>query len=222
MNLSDFGKRAEEIVVMAEQVIPTFHGTAYGVQYDAEKYAAFRAAGLSFLSNTFGEGHSYYKEFENQTSQAYGTNAKAGKGVIVAARDEVNGGWTVTARGIVSAEIFSDFLDMGEYLLSEGYKDAAAVMIGSTLEEHLRQLGTKHGVGLLFTDRKGNVVPKKADVLNADLVKAGVYAVLQLKNVTAWLDLRNKAAHGNYGEYESESVDLMLQGVRQFMMQYPA
>ena len=38
------------------------------------------------------------------------------------------------------AELFADFLEMADYLLSEGYKDPAAVLGGSMLEEHLRQL----------------------------------------------------------------------------------
>ena len=30
------------------------------------------------------------------------------------------------------------------------------------------------------------------------------------ENVTAWLGLRNKAAHGQYGEYQKEQVALMI------------
>jgi hypothetical protein len=40
---------------------------------------------------------------------------------------------------------------------------------------------------------------------------------LDQKNVTAWLDLRNKAAHGKYTEYQKDQVELMMQGVTQFM-----
>jgi hypothetical protein len=37
------------------------------------------------------------------------------------------------------------------------------------------------------------------------------------KNVTAWLDLRNKAAHGKYAEYQGEQVSLLLAAVRDFI-----
>jgi hypothetical protein len=53
--------------------------------------------------------------------------------------------------------------------------------------------------------------------LNADLAKAGKYDKGDQKQVTAWLDLRNKAAHGKYTEYTKERVDLMLDGVRNFV-----
>lgn len=53
-----------------------------------------------------------------------------GRGILKAVKTEMEGGWVFTAKDIVSAEIFADFLEMSQYLLSEGYKDAAAVMIG--------------------------------------------------------------------------------------------
>ena len=40
--------------------------------------------------------------------------------------------------------------------------------------------------------------------------------------VTAWLDLRNKAAHGNYSEYNDNQVKQMIMGVRDFIIRNPA
>jgi hypothetical protein len=106
---------------------------------------------------------------------------------------------------------------MADHLTRSGYKDAAAVIGGSTLESHLRELCVKHEVA---TDVAGN--PKKADVMNADLVKAGAYTKLDQKNVTAWLGLRNDAAHGKYGEYDKGQVALLLSGIRDFVGRTPA
>ncbi|MBK3645935.1 hypothetical protein JHN46_35460 [Streptomyces sp. MBT33] len=64
--------------------------------------------------------------------------------------------------------------------------------------------------------------PKKADTMNADLKKAGVYDGLRQKQITAWMDLRNKAAHGNYGDYDNDEVRQFIDGVQAFMMKYPA
>ena len=102
---------------------------------------------------------------------------------------------------------------MAEYLLAEGYKDPAAVVIGSVLEEHLRQVCAKNGIGVASAGK-----PKKADQLNAELAGSGIYTKLDQKSVTGWLDLRNKAAHGKYSEYTKERVDLMLDGVRNFLL----
>ncbi|MCC6537711.1 MAG: hypothetical protein IT162_09195 [Bryobacterales bacterium] len=68
----------------------------------------------------------------------------------------------------------------------------------------------------------GGIEPKKADTLNADLVKAGAYSVLDQKSITAWLDLRNKAAHGKYTEYEKDQVRLLIDAIRNFMARCPA
>ncbi|MGA2715977.1 MAG: hypothetical protein ABSG41_22980, partial [Bryobacteraceae bacterium] len=62
----------------------------------------------------------------------------------------------------------------------------------------------------------------KADLLNSELTAASVYSKLDQKSVTAWLDLRNKAAHGQYSEYAKEQVLLMIQSVRNFISRLPA
>ncbi|AWW42315.1 hypothetical protein DN051_06685 [Streptomyces cadmiisoli] len=64
--------------------------------------------------------------------------------------------------------------------------------------------------------------PKKAYTMNADLKKAGVYDGLQQKEVTAWMDLRNKAAHGDYADYDRDQVRRLIGGVEAFMRKYPA
>lgn len=64
--------------------------------------------------------------------------------------------------------------------------------------------------------KNGKQLPKKANLLNDDLVKEGIYNKLDQKSVMAWLDLRNNAAHGKYDEYTKEQVQNMLRGVMDF------
>lgn len=109
---------------------------------------------------------------------------------------------------------------MAQHLLSERYKDPAAVVAGSVLEEHLHS-AAKHGVDTEFTDAKGSRVPTRASTLNVDLSKAGVYSRINQQNVTAWLAQRNKAAHRQYSEYAAENVDLMIQGIMNLMAAFP-
>jgi hypothetical protein len=70
---------------------------------------------------------------------------------------------------LIHADIFADFLEMADYLLEQGYKDPAAVITGSVLEEHLRKLCDKNGI-----DTTQNNRPKKADTLNSELASANV------------------------------------------------
>lgn len=138
------------------------------------------------------------------------------RGMLLALRNDYEAGYLQSVVELVHADLFSDFLDMAEYLLDQGYKDPAAVVTGSVLEEHLRKLCGKHSVDVV----KADGTPKKADSLNSDLTQTGAYSKLEQKSVTAWLDLRNKAAHGKYSEYEKEHVALMLLGVREFAARY--
>ena len=103
-------------------------------------------------------------------------------------------------------------------MYSEGYKDPAAVIAGSVLEEHLRKLCDKNSI----PTAKPTGEPKKAEAINAELAGANIYSKGDQKNVTAWLDLRNKAAHGKYAEYTKEQVALLIQSIRDFITRNPA
>jgi hypothetical protein len=185
----------------------------------SEDFGALRSSALSFIETTFGKEHSYYIEFERQVRDVSDHYMRHAVGILTAIRDELAGGWLRTTRGLVSAEVFADFLEMAEHLLSEKYKDAAAVMIGSVLEEHLRLMSTKYSVPVEEL-KDGKTVPRKAESLNADLAKTPAYGKLDQKNVTSWLDLRNKAAHGHYAEYTHQQVELLLASIRDFVARH--
>lgn len=217
MNTQELSSRIDFLITQGRTILSTKKRSEFSSAYvETGQYAGFRAAGLSFISSLFGESHSYYKEFENQVNNSYDYNIDSGINILISIKHEIDQGWLVSIKHLVTAEVFSDFLDMSKYLLDEKYKDPAAVMIGSVLEEHLRQLCSTYSVDT-FTIKGTDHVPKKADLINSDLTKAGVYGVLEQKNVTAWLDLRNRAAHGKYTEYTIEQVKLMYQGVLDFI-----
>ena len=46
--------------------------------------------------------------------------------------------------------------------------------------------------------------------------------MLDQKNVTAWLDLRNKAAHAKYNEFVLSQVEQVLHAIREFTARFPA
>jgi hypothetical protein len=142
-------------------------------------------------------------------------------GVLDSLSRDLKSGYLKSLEELIHGELFGDFLDMSQHLLDNGYKDAAAVIAGSTLESHLRQLAKRFAVDS-ETRTSSGIRAKTADALNSDLAKASVYAVLDQKNVTAWLDLRNKAAHGQYSEYQKEQVAIMVAAIRDFMTRHSA
>jgi len=154
----------------------------------------------------------------NHSAVALSRGLDTVSGMLAGLRSEYEAGYLQSVAELVHADIFADFLEMADYLLQQGYRDSAAVITGSVLESHLRTLCDKHGLAVIKSDGK----PKKADALNSELAAAGAYNMLDQKSVTAWLDLRNKAAHGNYTEYTKEQVLLMLENVRNFISRIPA
>jgi len=138
--------------------------------------------------------------------------------ILEAMKSDYAAGYMRTIQEMIHADLFSDFLEMAEHLSAEGYKDPAAVLAGSVLEGHLRNLCEKNGLPVPDAGAK----PLKADRLNANLKTADVYSTLDQKQVTAWLDLRNNAAHGNYDRYTQEQADLMISGIQNFIARNPA
>ena len=213
--MKNINDRINQLISLADKTLDSAGSdTAAYVTY--ELFNEFKTSSLSTIRNIYGVDHSYYTNFNEAVYKNYTSHVLCGKGILKAIKSEIDGGWIFTMKGIVSAEIFSDFLDMSDYLLKESYKDPAAVMIGSVLEEHLRQLCIKNSIPTEYS-KSGKMVHKKADSLNSELSSTMIYNKLDHKNVTAWLDLRNKAAHGKYLEYNQEQVENMLQGVLEFI-----
>jgi hypothetical protein len=216
---SDLLKRVEELLDQGDAVLGTGE-LAIGGRYHYVQPApmtGFRTACLSFIQSVYGGDHPHFKQFTSTTSGDSRSHAEQGIAILKAIRSEISGGWLFTLKALVAAELFDDFLEMAEHLLDSGFKDPAAVMIGSVLEEHLRQLCLKASISV-EEERKGRNFPRKADQLNADLAHAKVYLTHDQKQVTAWLGLRNNAAHGKYDTYTLEQVKLFLAGLRGFMI----
>jgi hypothetical protein len=56
--------------------------------------------------------------------------------------------------------------------------------------------------------------------MNIELSKKGVYNAGMQKQVTAWAHWRNKAAHGEWTEYNDADVKSMIEGIQRFIADY--
>lgn len=170
---------------------------------------------INLLKQIFGENNDYYISFKDKTEQLHFDNNLSYfnlcLGAIKAAKEDYENGYLFDTRTLIEAEVFDDFLEQSEHLLSQNYYVASAVIVGSVLEDSLRKLCTKNGITLS--------AKPKLDTMNADLAKAGVYNLLKQKQITALADLRNKAAHG-LGGFTKEDVEGMIKDVRRFTKDY--
>ena len=216
--LDDLKKRVQELIDQGTQVRSTANESG---RVDESKNMHFGMASLSFLIKVFGEEHPYAVKFSLWEGGSIYDRVDNCLAILKAVQDELEGGWLFTARGLASAEVFSDFLDMASYFLAEDYKDPAAVIAGAALEQHLRQLCRKNAITTEWTDAKGRLKYKMGGSLNDELAKAQVYQKADHKSVVMWLDIRNNAAHGKFGEYSKAQVELMVQGIKDFMARNP-
>jgi hypothetical protein len=188
---------------------------------DTSKIATNKFITISFatIERISGKNSIYFHQAD-AVLKKYGTdnhyNIPIMAGILEALKNDLTKDHLVTIIELVHSELFSDFLEMAEYLLQTGYKDAAAVIAGSSLEAYLRQLCNKYGIPVEKETENG-FRPKKADELNTELSKKEVYSKSDQKSVTAWLSLRNSAAHGKYHDYSIEQVALLISSIREIM-----
>jgi hypothetical protein len=163
---------------------------------------------LSLLRQAFGESSIHTQQFQALFTSFAGhlSSFRSLYAVLSAAKEDYEGGYIFNLRGLVKAEVLSDALEQAEELLNAGYKDPAYVLIGVSLEIAVKDLVLRQSLH-----------PSKLDKMNVELCKLGVYNVAKQKQVTAWADLRNKAAHGDWAGYTEPDVRDMLKGVQRFI-----
>jgi hypothetical protein len=185
-------------------------GRNYGV--DTKLSTEWGILCLNLISSTFTKDSDHYQKFDQYFGDCEKFDAiQKCVGVLQAAKSDYQNGYLNKVRTLIEGEVFDDFLEQAEHLLSQSYFTASAVIAGSVLEDGLRKLCVNYGIALS--------AKPKLDTMNAELAKAGVYNLLKQKQITALADLRNKAAHGQ-GGFTKEDVESMIKDVRRFTVDY--
>lgn len=189
-------------------------GRQYRVTFPPmDAYIRFRTEALNLVRRTCGADSDHYRTLQQVTNNNDSANNSyytwVCVGAVEAARNDFARGLLFDVRALVSAEIFGDFLEQAEYLVTEGFFPAAVSLAGAVLEDALRRL----------CDASGIPVPErtKIDTLNAGLAKAGVYDKLIQKRITAVADLRNTADHGHFDRVSPDEARDMVLWVRRFV-----
>jgi len=201
-------KRFAELEAKSREIESKKTKGEVGYHVDSAAIKGWGTSVLNLLGNAFGRDGDHYKEFQKHLSKFMGYDYEYDYlvGIFLAAKEDYEGGYLFRMTSLIKAEVFEDTLEQAEALASATYKDAACVVNGVALELALKELCTKN-----------EIEHGKADRMNTDLCKKGVYNLAKQKQITAWLDLRNKAAHGDWGAYNAQDVKLMLEGVRAFV-----
>lgn len=211
--------RLNELIEMVEKVLSTRKPPPEGVigldaSVDEGLFYQWKAGALSFLKAVFGSDSTHFQEFKENCKYSNYSDALRGQSVLKAAKEDIEGGYLRKLETLVSADVFTDFLEMAEHLLEQGYKDPAASLIGAVLEDGLRKIAKNNSIQLKSKEDISSLNQKLADA------PTPIYNRLTQKRIQVWNDIRNNADHGHFSEYTSDNVKEMLNGVRDFLGQY--
>lgn len=166
-------------------------------------YAGWGTKVQNLLQRVMGTDSAHYKNFTRDFGHSDKYHYNICLGILEAAYEDYKGGYLFNVRALVKAELLSDAHEQAGELLEKGYKDPACVIARVILELALNELCSRN-----------NLPHGKIDRMNADLARQGVYNTAKQKQIVAWADLGNKAAHGKWDEYEQHEVRSFLKGVQ--------
>ncbi len=209
-------ERLNELLLMGDQVLASKYSPgAYVVgddRVDSQLAHQWSTSVQSLLARIFGSNSDHYRNFTKQVNDITYSPASRAQGVLKAAKDDYENEHLFEIRRAIEAELFDDFLEQAAYLLDSGYYQSAAVIAGCVLEDGLRKMCEAGGIALSNKP--------KLDKMNADLAKGGIVSKLLQKRITLLADLRNKAAHGEWEQFNREDVEEMVPAVRRIMEKY--
>lgn len=200
---------------LGEQVLHVMDETDSESNVNIRIFTSWGMSVLSLLKRVFGENSLQYEHFLD----AYETaregdywSAQVCIGILQSAKSDFENGYMFNVRTLVKAELGDEILEQSKGLLQGNYKDIACVLAGIALELTIKDLCSRNKISI--NDKS------KAEQLNIELRKAEIYNESMRKQVTAWIALRNHAAHGEWNEYNQADVKSLIDGVERFMGEY--
>ncbi len=203
--------RLASLIEMGERVLTLPVQDDYYVETGL--FQQWRTSSLALLNATLGSEGVHYREFEERCKASQRHQAIQGLGILRAVREDIAGGYLQKVEMLISASVFTDFLEMAEHLLDKDYKDPSASLVGAVLEEGLRRICGNNNITVKSDDNISSLNQKLAD-------KKEIYNRLQQREIEVWNKLRDYADHGRFDEYKADNVKDMLGGVGKFLSTY--
>lgn len=216
-NREDLKGQAEVIIRLGDKVLETETAiTNSNPLVSEQKFHEFRISALSYLSRVFGNQSTYYQSFKTEVTHATASRTRRGLGIIKAGQRDIEGDWLQTTKGAFTKDLLSDMLRLAKVQADLKNNKAAAIMMGTILEELLRCLCLKAEIKI-FNDIQGKAVPKKGLQLTGEAYKKKIYERPENKMVIAWLELYSDALADKDEDVTPGKVGQMLTGMQSFL-----
>jgi hypothetical protein len=187
------------------------HG--YGARYIAEhdKLKAWLVNADNLVRTVFGSTSAHFEHLQRamhgHVEHSY--EVRAVEGILTGALRDLEGGFLDGHETLIAGVVFDSVLDQARHLVESGFKDPAAVLMRVVVEDALRRIARREGLGDSGT----------ASRLNDALRDANCYRKPTWRLVQAWLDIGNAAAHGKFDEYKNGDVLRTIDDVSRFWAQ---
>lgn len=217
-NREDLKGQASALIRRGDQVLETEAAASSNSNplVNEPKFHEFRISALSYLSRVFGNHSTYYESFKAEVTHATASRTRRGLAIIKAGQKDIEGDWLETTRGAVTKDILSDMLKLSKAQVDLKNYRAAAIMMGSVLDELLRCLCLRAEIKL-YNEIQGKAVAKKGLQLTGEAYKKKVYERQENKLIIAWLELYADALEGKDEGIAPGKVNQMLTGMQSFL-----
>jgi hypothetical protein len=128
--------------------------------------------------------------------------------VLSAMLKDAQAGLLASVADQARAEVFDDFLDQAEYYASGQRKQEAGTIAGVVFEDSVRRFCRKIGI-----TEKG----QKLDALISELAARNELSPVKAKRARAAADVRTKATHAQWDEFEVDDVRSTIEFTRSFI-----
>ncbi len=188
---------------------------------DTEKFVEWRTKATTLLALVVPEGHVHRKAVEEltQLQEAYQLLQQA-VSLLRGIKDDLEKGFLDDMAAAIEAELACDYMGQAEQLLAEGQRGKfdhvpAAVLAGAVLEKALRTLCDQQQPPI--AQKAPNGGRKTLGPLVDELKKTGFFNEAKAKQLRAWSDIRNLAAHGEFTQFKRSDVEAMIAGINRFL-----
>jgi len=210
----------QEVLLSRQSRLIPFETEEDWQRVDHNKFHGWKVSSLDAIKQTTDKNSSYFEQFEEIVDENLVKNVKGGISILKALLKDVESDYLITFEDLITANIFSDFLEISEELFNKGYKYAAVSISGSVLENELRKICQK----------EKTKVKKKEDIgsLSGKLADKGFISRPTQKEINAWKNVRDYVDHGNYldekrkDEITETDIKKMLEGIVRFISEFSA
>jgi hypothetical protein len=209
--ISRFSDRLEELAEEGNQIATSAASVVNNYVPDETALHSWLVKVRNLIESVFGRSSAHFRHLEELTTKGVSRMHEVQRvaGVVVGAKDDLDGGYLIRQEMLVAGAVFDSLLDEAKHFLGAGFDQCAAVLSRVVLEDALRRIARREGV-----DDSGN-----ASAVNDRLKAEGVFTQPRWRQVQSWLDVGNAAAHGNTGDFDADLVRGVIEGLEQFLAQ---